>query len=772
MTDSRLCRRNVVRCFAPLVAIALLGAQAPPSAAQGANGDWSTITALGYHYAHTTIYDPVHDRLIVFGGLTSSGYETRQWTIDLATNAWSQLDPTGTAPPANFGAAAIYDPVRDRMIVCSSFGSSTQLQVWTLDLSSSPPHWEHPATVGADPPALIDHAAVYDPVRDRLVVVGGRDAITIVDDNRVWALPLSGPLVWSQLVPGGAAFPARNQHSAIYDPAGDRIVVFGGYSGGGAGTFNDVWSLSLSGGSAWSTLTVAGTPPPPSADHAAVLDAPGNRMIVYGGHLPNWTSGEYNTVWSLSLDPTPTWTTVAATTPPIWGRCGHTASYDPARGRAIVYGGYSAGSYSNELWSLSLTGSPGWSRIQDTGAPPVVRRDASAIYDPVRDREIVFGGYSSTIGELSDVWSLGLNGTLEWTHEPPAGTPPPARSDHVAVYDPVGDRMVVFGGGNTFYARGDVWALGLTPSSSWTQLLPAGPTPQARWGASAIYDPEQQAMIVFGGGGGTFYSPLRFQDVWMLSLAGPPAWTEIVAPNPPEARYRHTAILDPVRRRMIVYGGQATTLSGDLYALSLDGVPAWTTLAATGTPPSPRSGHTAIHDAAHDRMVVFGGGDNQTWALDLGTLQWTQLAPAGTLPGPRSAHTAVYDPDQGRMIVFAGSDGSTFLNDVQILTWGSTVGVGPIGSPVRLRLAPPSPNPTRSQSVFSWSGPGGRAVLRIVDITGRTVATLVDGAFPAGPHQTTWDLRGTSGAQVAAGIYVVEARVGAERATRRFAVLR
>ena len=57
--------------------------------------------------------------------------------------------------------------------------------------------------------------------------------------------------------------PRALAHTAIYDPVRDRMVVFGGYDGNG--NRNDVWALSLSGSPAWSELTPAGSLP--SARH-------------------------------------------------------------------------------------------------------------------------------------------------------------------------------------------------------------------------------------------------------------------------------------------------------------------------------------------------------------------------------------------------------------------------------------------------------------------------------------------------------------------------
>lgn len=69
------------------------------------------------------------------------------------------------------------------------------------------------------------------------------------------------------------------------------------------------------------------------------------------------------------------------------------------------------------------------------------------------------------------------------------------------MYDPVRDRLVIFGGyiDPSFNATQDTWALTLGDTPSWTQLSPGGPQPPVRWGHAAMYDPAADRMIMHGG---------------------------------------------------------------------------------------------------------------------------------------------------------------------------------------------------------------------------------------------------------------------------------
>src|SRR5439155_44108 len=158
-----------------------------------------------------------------------------------------------------------------------------------------------------------------------------------------------------------------------------------------------------------------------------------------------------------------------------------------------------------------------------------------------------------------------------------------ARTRHTAIYDPVRDRMIVYGGtDNSVGNPNDVWALSLADPPAWTKLTPAGTSPGARSGHSAIYDPVRDRMIVFGGCSSGSFPYLN--DVWALSLAGASAWTALT-PNDGPVLCGHSAIYDPVRDRMVVFGGTYVESSNNAWSLSLARPPVWAVVTPVGTPP-------------------------------------------------------------------------------------------------------------------------------------------------------------------------------------------
>ncbi len=89
-----------------------------------------------------------------------------------------------------------------------------------------------------------------------------------------------------------------------------------------------------------------------------------------------------------------------------------------------------------------------------------------------------------------------------------------------------------------------------------------------------------------------------------------------------------------------------------------------------------------------------------------------------------------------------------------------------------LRLAA-SPNPASGAMQFALTLPSaGRVSLAIYDLTGRRVATLVDGERAAGSQRVVWDGRSADGRAAAAGVYLARLEQGGEAASLRVMRLR
>lgn len=126
----------------------------------------------------------------------------------------------------------------------------------------------------------------------------------------------------------------------------------------------------------------------------------------------------------------------------------------------------------------------------------------------------------------------------------------------------------------------------------------------------------------------------------------------------PPARFGHTLVFDSRRQRLLLFGGQASGFFNDTWAFDLQSS-RWNRLAESSGAPSRRYGHSAIYDAARDRMIVShgftdSGRFDDTWALDLAANTWRDISPPSGRPLRRCLHHAVYDAERAQMLLYGG----------------------------------------------------------------------------------------------------------------------
>lgn len=413
-----------------------------------------------------------------------------------------------------------------------------------------------------------------------------------------------------------------------------------------------------------------------------------------------------------------------------------------------------------------------WIQLSPTGGPPPTKFfGASAVYDPSTNRLILFGG-NNGVGTTNDVWVLtnanGLDGTPAWTQLSPTGAPPQARDNHAAVYDPSTNRMIVFGGcaGGCLPALNDVWVLtnanGLGGTPAWTQLLPSGSPPAPRIAMASAYDPASNKLILFGGQNGGGFGGATFSEVWVLTnangLGGTPVWTNVLfAGGPPPGQYRLSYAFDNANNRLIVAGGNANSTglpTNAVWVLSdandTGSTPTWTNVIAENPagPPPDFEKRPAAFDPATGRMIIVGDARDGTANLDAWLVNnangisspssWTRLLPTGGPPPGSSssdATLAAYDPSSNRLIGFyVVTQSSISTNQIWVLT--NANGVSPFSAfsaKVDITLARSSFEVNNNFTL----GAGGSIDPLTQKVTfklGAFSTTIPAGSFMQGPH--------------------------------------
>ena len=399
-----------------------------------------------------------------------------------------------------------------------------------------------------------------------------------------------------------------------------------------------------------------------------------------------------------------------------------------------------------------------WDRIALPEGPiPVPRINSAAVYDPVRHRMVVIGGRTDG-RDLNDVWALDLKG-YQWSElTPSSGLAPTPRFTHNAVYDKANHRVLVWAGrqGGTFF--NDVWAFDLS-GETWTQFAPPDPVPNIRYGTASIFDPLAGDLVSFAG----FTDKGRFEDTWRFDAENG-AWTEVSPPGGnPGLRCLHAAIYDARDHRMIMYGGQrGGGALADIWAFDLERN-SWTELTPSDSPPG-RYFTAGVYDARNHCFVAFGGNlgeDEKTsavWSFDLSDNSWAELQITGDPPAARDGAVAVYVESEDRIVIFGGGAVQGLFNDVWSLsglTPDPPTAVGEAAAlPSGFLLHQNHPNPFNQSTTISYDLVQDTEIsLKIHDLLGRQVRTLVHRLQSAGPHSIVWDGRDEQGRQASSGAY-------------------
>ena len=274
-------------------------------------------------------------------------------------------------------------------------------------------------------------AVAYDEARQNIVYLG-----SVAGD----VAPIPATWTWSKQsqswVQQAAVSPLRLTATMAYDEAHSVVVLFGGVYVGTTGNppkrfirlDNNTWAWD---GLTW-TAYVPTVRPPARNSASMVYDAMRKKVVLFGGCGAMSCASQLNDTW--------TWDGVnwhqesPATSPSP--RMGAAMSYDPIRGKVILFGGATSTSYYNDTWSWDGVN---WTQLPAAPAALVARSGAGMAYSRVDSGLVLFGGRSAT-AYLNDTWIW--NG-MSWAEVPVTTGPSVGTLVVGATYDTVMDAMVL-----------------------------------------------------------------------------------------------------------------------------------------------------------------------------------------------------------------------------------------------------------------------------------------------------------------------------------------
>jgi hypothetical protein len=118
----------------------------------------------------------------------------------------------------------------------------------------------------------------------------------------------------------------------------------------------------------------------------------------------------------------------------------------------------------------------------------------------------------------------------------------------------------------------------------------------------------------------------------------------------PESRLGHRIFFDPVRDKIMLYGGanwdEGYTFYGDMWEFNFE-ERLWAEIEMLNAP-SGRFNAMVEYIPERHQLFMYGGFSSRdrisdTWILDLRSMTWTQLHPDKS-PSPRSDSPPSYDP--------------------------------------------------------------------------------------------------------------------------------
>jgi uncharacterized protein YcnI len=317
---------------------------------------------------------------------------------------------------------------------------------------------------------------------------------------------------------------------------------------------------------------------------------------------------------------------------------------------------------------VALLGLGAWAAITGTFTQlangPATRTGVSlASTGGTTEKAYAFGGLAllSTTNNLY-VYDVATNGWSEVSDT----NPPPRRGWHASAWDPVAQRLLVYGGSDSTSGPvlSDLWAFN-PATNAWTQLTQTGTTPSARWGPLLEYVPHLNRFFLFSGAtgmsGGTQVSAVDTATRWLTIDYGTSTatWSTITPTGgPPGGRNTSCHGYDPVGRRVYAFwgeivGGAAT--DGWVYDVDAN---TWSLVTPTGTLPTQRISPMCTWDPRTKALLAYGGADgpggsmlSDAFAYEPSLNRWTALTPTA---GTRTTSGATHSPTLKGMLLFGG----------------------------------------------------------------------------------------------------------------------
>lgn len=488
--------------------------------------------------SYAMVTNTKRNTVLLFGG---QGFnDTWEWN----GTTWLEYHPP-LSPSARTGFAMAFDELHGRAVLFGGSGGGYRDDTWEWDgrtwVERQPAH---------RPPARGFHAMAWDPQQQRVLLFGGTDDPQFHDDLAdTWAWDGND---WVQLTTNGVA--PRASHGMTWDPIGNVMIVFGGYTGDAS--LDSTISFD---GTSWTTRD---TPQGPQFERGPILatDRQRNRAVMVNDGVWEWDGT--------------TWVRVSSG-PVVYSS---RLFFDTLRAstNAIGYGATWA-------WDAGA-----WSDTGITTSTQLYSIVGSA-WDSQRQRAVALSTQWQDAGTLT--WEVE---NQAWVFRSAAGPSLDTSGNASLAWDGERQRVVLFGdrtGAITWEWDGNDW-------EPFTQ----DGGPPNRSSAAMAWDSSRQRTVLFGGAAAS----TRLNDTWERDGSG---WTRLA--DGPAMFSTSGAAFDPVRQRTVLLG--STVSNGEQQTWEWDGA-TWTQLSLSVVPSRSSYDGQLLYDGAQQRIVLLR--DAVLWRLE------------------------------------------------------------------------------------------------------------------------------------------------------------
>jgi len=237
------------------------------------------------------VYDPIRQELVLYGGTTQSGDVHETWVWDGLT--WTNVTPTSATQSPDVGSEfeLAYDSTHSQVVLFGGFRAdgSTSNETWVWDGTS----WTNvtPSAPSPSPAARYGSQMAFDSAMSKVVLFGGYEGGAPVNDT--WAWDGSN---WTNVTPTdpNSSPSIRGYEQLAFDTVRNEILLFGGNDNGTL--LNDTWVWN---GTIW--VPVATSNPPPARYLASsAYDITHSQFFLFGGVTTTMWLGD---TWVLTSPP-------------------------------------------------------------------------------------------------------------------------------------------------------------------------------------------------------------------------------------------------------------------------------------------------------------------------------------------------------------------------------------------------------------------------------------------------------------------------------------